>query len=132
MRMQAVKFKHIEEFLEFLPEQELRITLALRRLVLECMPMVREKLSYNVPYYSLNKSICFIWPAAVLWGKKPTYEGVRFGFTKGYLMEDEIGYLEKGTRKQVFWRDFKTMQDIDFELLRAYIFEAIMIDEAGK
>lgn len=27
MRMQAVKFKHIEAFLEFLPEQELRITL---------------------------------------------------------------------------------------------------------
>lgn len=25
--MQAVKFKHIEEFLDFLPEQELRITL---------------------------------------------------------------------------------------------------------
>ena len=55
--------------------------------------------------------------------------GVRFGFTKGFLMQDEINYLDKGNRKQMYWRDFYSLKDIDIELLKAYIFEAALIDE---
>lgn len=128
-KMQNIKFRTVEEFLNFLPENELKIVKVLRQLVLDSIPNVIEKLSYNVPYYKVTKNICFIWPSSVLWGKKQTYEGVRFGFTNGYLLQDEIAYLDKGDRKQVYWKDFKEIKEIDIDLLKSYIFEAVMIDE---
>jgi hypothetical protein len=125
--MQDVSFRNVDEFLDFLPEEELKITLRLRKIVLDCIPNVTEKLSYNVPYYFLKKRICFIWPASILWGKKQTYEGVRFGFTSGHLLHDKTGYLDKGDRKEVYWRDFKSLKEIDEEVLREFIFQAVYI-----
>lgn len=133
--MRNVRFESVDEFLEFLPEDELRVVNFLRKVVLDCIPEATEALSYNVPYYKLRRKICFIWPASVLWGKSKTYEGVRFGFTKGYLLRDETGYLDRGTRKQVYWKDFARVSDIDVLLLKSYLFEAVMIDaaaDAGK
>ena len=130
--MQNISFDTVEDFLEFLPVDELRIVNVLRMLVLECMPDAIEKLSFNVPFYKRHKTVCFIWPASVFWGSKKTYEGVRFGFANGYLMQDEIGYLNKGDRKQIYWRDFTSVSEIDVSLLRAYLFEAMMIDDETK
>ena len=130
--MQNISFDTVEDFLEFLPEDELRIVNVLRMLVSECMPDAIEKLSFNVPFYKRHKTVCFIWPASVFWGSKKTYEGVRFGFANGYLMQDEIGYLNKGDRKQIYWRDFTSVSEIDVSLLRAYLFEAMMIDDETK
>ncbi len=130
--MQHVSFDTVEDFLEFLPADELRIVNVLRMLVLDCMPDAIEKLSFNVPFYKRHKTVCFIWPASVFWGSKKTYEGVRFGFANGYLMQDEIGYLNKGDRKQIYWRDFTSVSEIDISLLRAYLFEAMMIDDETK
>ncbi len=130
--MQNISFDTVEDFLEFLPVDELRIVNVLRMLVLECMPDAIEKLSFNVPFYKRHKTVCFIWPASVFWGSKKTYEGVRFGFANGYLMQDEIGYLNKGDRKQIYWRDFTSVSEIDVSLLRAYLFEAMIIDDETK
>ncbi len=127
--MQNVKFNSIDEFLDFLPEDELKITLRLMKIVENSIINHKRKLSYNVPFYSKNKNICFIWPASVLWGKNKTYKGVRFGFTKGYLMQYELNYLDRGDRKQVYWRDFKSIDEIDEDILKTYIFEALEIDE---
>jgi hypothetical protein len=129
IKMQNVAFRNIEEFFEFLPDNEFKITKLLRRTVFDCIPNITEKLSYNVPFYSQHRTICFIWPASVLWGKKKTYEGVRFGFSNGHLLSDESTYLSKGNRKQVYWIDFTGAKDIDIDLLRSYIFEAVQIDE---
>ena len=131
-KMQNVAFKSIDEFLDFIPNDELKIVNVLRQLVLDCMPDAVEKLSFNVPFYKRHKTVCFIWPASVLWGKKKTYEGVRFGFTNGYLMQDEIKYLSKGDRKQIYWRDFISIKDINIEVLKSYLYEAIMLDNETK
>lgn len=128
-RMQNVSFRSVDEFLEYLPDKELKIVKELRSIVRECLPLVTETLSYNVPYYKMRKNICFIWPASVVWGHKNSYEGVRFGFTYGSSLRDEINYLEKGNRKQVYWKDFTNGDQIDKELLMAYIFEAALVDE---
>src|SRR5436190_20085321 len=130
--MQNVSFNNVDEFLEFLPEDELKLVKFLRRIIFDCVTGVTEKLSYNVPFYKKNKSIFFIWPASVLWGKKQSYKGVRFGFQQGYLLNDEINYLDRGDRKQVYWRDFTNIKDIDIDLLKAYIFEAEIIDDGFK
>jgi hypothetical protein len=128
-KMQTFNFKSVDEFLDFLPEEELKIVKFLRQLILSCIPDCEEKLSYNVPYYKKHSNFCFIWPASITWGKKVTYQGVRFGFTNGNLMQDDINYLDKGDRKQVYWRDFTDISEIDVDLLKAYIFDAVLIDE---
>ena len=104
----------------------------LRKIIFNCLPDVTEKLSYNVPFYKRRKNIFFIWPASVLWGKKKTYAGVRLGFTNGYLMNDENNYLDKGDRKQVYFKDFASTKEIDLDLLKSYIYDAVIIDEAFK
>ncbi|MBK5285647.1 MAG: DUF1801 domain-containing protein [Bacteroidia bacterium] len=127
--MQNVSFGNLDEFLKFLPEDELKITSVLRKTIFDCVPEMIEKLSYNVPFYKRYKNICFIWPASVLWGAKKSYQGVRFGFTNGNLLSDNAGFLHRGDRKQVFRRDFKSVKEIDVALLKSFIFEAAIIDE---
>ena len=132
-KMQNVSFRSVDEFLDFLPEDELKITVALRKIVFDCIPGVREKLSYNVPFFRKHKNICFIWPASVLWGNKKSYQGVRFGFTSGYLLQDEAGYLDKGNRKQGCWKDFISIREEDILMMKSYLFEAALIDDkSGK
>lgn len=129
-KFQDVDFRNVEEFLEYLPQHEREVTDALRELVLGCIPRCSEKLSYNVPFYSRHSSICFIWPSSIPWGKL-RQDGVRLGFNKGYLLSDELGYLDRGSRKQVFCKDFRTVEEIekDTDILKALLFEAYEIDE---
>ena len=35
----------------------------------------------------------------------------------------------RGNRKQVYYRDFKSLQEIDVELFTSYLFEAVIVDE---
>lgn len=127
-KMQNVSFRSVGEMLDFLPENQLELVERLRELVFECIPGVEERLSFNVPFYRRHKGICFIWPGAVSWGSK-TWEGVEFGFNYGNLLTDEANYLDKGTRQQVFSKRFLSPDEINEELLRAYLLEAMEIDE---
>lgn len=127
--MQNVKFEDLEAFFDFLPEKELLVVQHLRRIIFECLPDCTEKLSYNVPFYKGHTNICFVWPASVLWGKKQTYQGVRLGFVSGHLMYDDINYLEEGKRKYVRCRDFKSVKEIDRDILSAYLYDAVRVDE---
>jgi len=126
--MQNVSFSSLEEFFEFIPKHELKIVEALRKVILECIPDCKEKLSYNVPFYKRHSNICFLWPASVTWGGV-NQKGVRFGFTSGYLIQDDIGYLDKGDRKQVYWKDFIDVKEIDVQLLESYLHQAVLIDQ---
>lgn len=127
--MQDVSFKNINDFLNYLPKKELEVTIFLREIVLQIMPHAKEKLSWNIPSYTINKSVCFIWPASVKWGKKETYEGVRFGFMHGNLLNPTSQYFDLGKRKMVSWRDFKSIDEINVAILKATIYEAIFVDE---
>lgn len=130
-KFQPFSFKTIDDFLEYLPEDELEIVQLLRELVFECIPEVKEKLSYNVPFYSKHKRICFIWPASVPWGNHKQ-KGVRLGFASGNLMNDDMGYLDKGERKQVYTKDFMAAKEIDVDIVRIYLFEAALVDDGLK
>lgn len=127
-RMQNVRFRNIDEMLSYLPDDELEILERLREIVLASIPNLTERLSYNVPYYRRHKDICFIWPGSVSWGSQ-TQEGVRFGFTQGFLIPDETRFLEKGNRKQVYWHDFHVPGDIDENLLTNLLMSAADIDD---
>ena len=72
--------------------------------------------------------ICFIWPSAIPWGNV-NLEGVQLGFCNGNLLTDELGYLEKGDRKQVYIKNFTDINEIDIDLVKTYIFDAVGVDE---
>lgn len=127
--MQTVKFQNMDAFLSFLPEDEHRIVILLRSMVFDLVPDVHESLSYNVPYYKRNKGLFFIWPGAVWWGGKRTYDGVRFGFQRGHLLDDPFDWLNKGQRKQVAWHDFESFTSNDETMLRYFILEAVLWDD---
>lgn len=127
-KMQNVKFASIDEFMDFLSDDEKKIVVALRNIVFDQVNGVKEKLSFNVPFYHRHKAICFIWPASVLWGSKKTFEGVQFGFTYGHLLSDYEQILEKGNRKQVYLIYYTDIKQIQPALLRSYLAEAEVID----
>lgn len=123
----GLKFQSLVEFWEYLPEHERLITDVLRNLVLQNIPnKCKEKLSYNVPFYSLKKRICFIWPAAVPWGgfKK----GVMLGFCYGNKLHDKNNYLTKGTNKQVYYKIYTAVEEIEAAEIISLLAEALDYD----
>ena len=128
-KMQEVSFKSVEECLDYIPANELSLVTKLREIIFQAIPDCHEKLAYNVPYYKRHANICFLWPASILWGSKVQYEGVRLGFTKGYLLVDESGYLDQGNRKEVAYKDFKHPDEIDETMLIPFLLRAADVDE---
>ncbi|GAB5408793.1 MAG: hypothetical protein BalsKO_11580 [Balneolaceae bacterium] len=126
-KFQNVSFNSIGDFLDYIPENELLIVEELRSLIYECIPDVKEKLSYNVPFFRRKRNICFIWPASVPWGNVPK-KGVQLGFTSGNLIHDFAGFLNFGTRKSVGIKTFFSIDEIETELVRTYLFEALEVD----
>jgi len=136
--MFSVRFRTLAELVAFLPEDEALLLDEARCLVLastslstaDTLPELHERISYNVPYFRGFRDVCFLWPGSVLWGRKRSYEGVRFGFAQGYLLQDAGGYLDRGTRKQIFWKDLTTWNPRDEQALRTLLFEAGEVDES--
>ena len=77
--------------------------------------------------YSLNKRVCFIWPGSVKW-QGTSHRGVKFGFCRGDLIRDESNYFDLGSRKYVSTRVYHDVSDIDEDLLKTYVYEAIKND----
>ena len=44
-------------------------------------------------------------------------------------MTDDLGYLEKANRKEVYMKTFHDVKEIDTELLKQYLYEAAFVDE---
>jgi hypothetical protein len=88
--------------------------------------MLREKLSYGVPFYFRQSRVCFIWPASVPNGGLK--EGVALGFCKGYLMANEEGLLQANGRKEVFAIHYQSASQINWQQVSQWIQEALIID----
>jgi hypothetical protein len=130
-KMQSISFRTIGEMLDYLHEDQLELVETLRAFILEIAPDLREKLSYNVPFYKGRKNVCYIWPGAVPWGKQ-TFDGVILGFAKGYLLSDEHEYLKAENRKYVTSRKFTSLQEINFEILENLLNEAVFLDHEAS
>jgi hypothetical protein len=112
-----------------LPEHERIIVDVLRQLISENLPeYCREKLSFNVPYFYGNKGIRIIWPSTVPGGGIKS--GVFFGYWYGNKLIDEDGYLTHGTNKQIFYKIYQSVNEIDTEAILKLLKEAIRIDAA--
>jgi len=115
------------EFWEKLPPNEQLIIDVLRQIILEHLPKsCKEKFSYHVPCYYGKKNICLLWPASVPRGGFKN--GVLLGFVQGYLLQDKYAYLDHGTNKKVFYKIFKTVEEIDQDAIVTLLKEAVELD----
>lgn len=128
VKMQDFKFHSYVEFYDHLTDEHKVMVTILKEMIHDNLPGVKEKLSWNVPFFYRSKTICFIWPGSIPWGKK-VKEGVELGFTKGFLMRPN-DYLEKGNRKKIYTKTFYNVQEIedDAATLTALLSEANELD----
>ena len=123
--------KSLIQLFELLPEEERIIVDVLRQIILENLPAYcKEKLSYNVPFFYGNKSICLVWPASIPRGG--IKEGVLLGFWYGNKLNDADNYLTHGTNKQIFYKIFRSAEEIDEAAIVKLLKEAVKLDESWK
>ena len=114
-------------FWERLPPDEQVLVDYLRRLVNKVLPgHCREKITNGVPYFFGEKRICLIWPASVKGGG--IKKGVLFGFSYGFLLDDPEGYLDHGTNKRIYYKIYKSLEDIDPHALTRLLNRAVKLD----
>jgi hypothetical protein len=127
MKSSTGKIKSLVQLFDLLPEDQRIMVDVLRQIILENLPPgTGEKLSYNVPYFYGRRGICIIWPAAIPRGG--IKEGVLLGFWYGNRMLDEDNYLTHGTNRQVFYKIYRTPEEIDEAPLIKLLKEAVRLD----
>jgi len=120
--------KTYADFYDALPEDERIIVDVLHQIVRSHLPkFYKEKLSWGVPYFYGNRGICLIFPASVR--MSGVDKGVLLGFSHGKDLEDVDGYLTNGTNKQVFYKIYTSVNEIDEEAIKKLLTEAMMLDE---
>lgn len=121
------KINSISQLYELLPENERLIVDVLRQIIRENLPdYCREKISYNVPLFYGHRSICIVWPATVPRGG--IRQGVLLGFWYGNKLEDTENYLTHGTNKQVYYKIYKSPEEIDESAIIRLLREAVKLD----
>jgi hypothetical protein len=131
-RLLSWKSKSVDEIIDSLPKDEKAIVERLRFLIKDSLPTATEKNSYGVPFYSHHRTICFIWPPSIYWGKKKytlKEYGVTLGFCQGNRMLNEDRLLLAEKRKQVLCIYYRSVKELDEKSICSWLFEADMIDE---
>ena len=125
------KFKSLIDLLEFLPEEERIIVDVLRQIVKENLPdYCKEKISFNVPYFHGKRGICIIWPSTIPRGG--ITQGVLFGMWYGNKLIDEDNYLKHGTNKQIFYKIYTSVDQINEVAIVKLLKEAVELDKSFK
>lgn len=125
------RIRSLVQLFERLPEEQRIIVDVLRQIITENLPSYcKEKISYNVPFFYGNKGLCIVWPAAIPRGG--IKEGVLLGFWYGNKLQDVDGYLTHGTNKQIFYKIYKTADEIDEDAIVKLLKEALELDAQWK
>ena len=128
MKPEPFKIRSLVQLFEILPEEERIIVDVLRQIILENLPgYCKEKISYNVPFFYGNKGICIIWPSTIPRGG--IKKGVLLGFWYGNKLTDVDQYLSHGTNKQIFYKIYKSPDEIDEKALVKLLKEAVRVDD---
>src|SRR5258706_6781862 len=131
MKSSPVKIKSLLELFEILAEYEPIIVKVLRQIILENLPVhCKEKISYNVPFFYGKKGICIIWPASIPRGG--IKEGVLLGFWQGYKLKDPDHYLIHGRNKKIFYKIFRSTEEINVNAVMELLKEAVKVDNLQK
>ena len=122
-----IKIKSLVDLFEILPQEEWIIVDVLRQIIIENLPVTcKEKISYSVPFFYGKKGICIVWPSTIPRGG--IKEGVLLGFWYGNKLNDVDHYLTHGTNKQIFYKIFKSADDINEKAIVKLLKEAVRVD----
>lgn len=114
-------------FWESLPENERSVVDYLLNLARRLLPPGhRVRFSKKVPYFYFNKRICLIWPASIPGGGIKT--GVLLGFAWGNMLNDADNSLIRGQNKRIYYRIYRTLEEIDEGAVSKIIREAVRYD----
>jgi Domain of unknown function (DU1801) len=123
-----VKIKSLLRLYEILPDDERMIVDVLRQIIIEHLPETcKEKISFNVPFFHGKKGICIIWPSTIPRGG--IKKGVLLGFWYGNKLKDEGNYLTHGTNKQIFYKIYHSVDEINEKAIVKLLKEAIELDK---
>jgi hypothetical protein len=123
-----VKIQSVAHLYSVIPEDERLIVDVLRQIITANLPArCKEKIAYNVPFFRGNKGICIVWPATIPRGGIKT--GVLLGYWYGNRLDDEDGYLTHGTNKQIFYKIFQSVEEINERAIAKLLREAIALDD---
>ena len=123
----SFRIKSLVQLFDILPEHEKIIVDVLRQIVIENLPAYcKEKISYNVPFFYGRKGICIIWPSTIPRGG--IKEGVLLGFWQGNKLNDVDNFLTRGTNKKVFYKIYRSPDEIDEDPIVKLLKEAIRSD----
>ena len=123
----VIKIRSLLQLYEVLPEHERLIVDVLRQIIKEQLPATcKEKISYNVPFFYGNKGICIVWPSTIPRGG--IKKGVLMGFWYGYKLTDTDNYLTHGTNKQIFYKIFNSVDEINVKAIVKLLKEAVKLD----
>jgi hypothetical protein len=131
-KFQPVSFPGFNDLYALLPKPEFEIVKTLRLLSIQCIPHVKEKLSYNAPYHHINEQICLIILRSVIWGG--TVEEALLRFANAKSPADEWNNLKWAERKTVGTKTyFDSMQVIkETDIIKMSLIETAEIDSHSK
>ena len=122
------KIKSILQLYDAIPEHERIIVDVLRAIITEQLPAYcKEKISYQVPFFYGHKGICIIWPSAIPRGG--IKKGVLLGFWYGNKLTDADNYLTHGTNKQIFYKIYNDVEEINVKAVVKLLKEAVKLDK---
>lgn len=126
-----MKIRNLVDLFTLLPEDERIIVDVLRQIIIETLPdYCKEKISFNVPFFYGNKGICIIWPSTVPRGGIKT--GVLLGFWYGNKLTDHDGFLSQETNKQIFYKIYRNVEEIDEKPIKKLLEEAVKLDNTFR
>lgn len=126
-----MKINNLVELYTILPEDERLIVDVLRQIIREALPdYCKEKISYNVPFFYGNKGICIVWPSTVPRGG--IKKGVLLGFWYGNRLDDPDQFLSRGTNKQIFYKIYQSVDEVDDNPIKKLLKEALNLDRSFK
>lgn len=113
--------KEVDQFMEDLPNDIQNISVALRKVILNSSPKLREAFKWSMPNYSYNGLVCYL---------QTSKKHVNLGFHKGNeLQEKDSNKLLQGTGKTMRHIRIKKMEDIQLEAVTSLIQEAVALNE---
>jgi hypothetical protein len=126
--MSSLKIKSLLQLYAILPDNERMIVDVLRQIIIDNLPSYcEEKVSFNVPFFYGKKGICIVWPSTIPRGG--IKKSVLLGFWYGNKLNDINGYLTHGTNKQIFYKIYQTVEEINEKEIVLLLKEAVKLDK---
>ena len=116
----------MQEFLETIEDDYLReLILYMDRLILDFHPDITRSMRFKIPFYDYHSWFCYLNPV-----KK--YTEVEWVFLDGKKMKDEGGVLQARGRKLVRGIYLSPKKDLDIDLLKNLLADALLVQEEKK